>query len=888
MAVRTSLTLADRMTSTLQHIMKSMHSTITVMEQMHSASNQNMDMRSLQRARRDIENAQSALARLQEQARQAGNTGQNAGNRLRNGLRGAGTEADEVTSKLQQLIGKLAGVAIAYVSIQGLANGFNKFTEASDSYSNTNARLSNINDGLQTQAELQDKIYRAAQRSHSSYNDTAAAVAKLNLLAKDSFASNDEAIRFTELMNKSFSVSGASTQEKQAGMYQLTQAMASGKLQGDEFRSITENAPMLAQAIADATGKSMGDLKKMSAEGTITADVIKKALFDAAGDIEDKFANMPLTFAGAMTLFKNWSQTAFEPLFIRFSQFVNSDAFGVIAGHAMVFVNLFISGLSFVFDALEGLYNAIGTVGKFMVDNAGWVVPILVVLGVAIGSIVAILMLKYTWLGLVKVATFAWAAAQWVVNAAYLASPITWIIIGIIAVIALVITAVIMWGEQTAAVVGAIVGAVFWLGAAFYNVLIGVANLAITVAEWFVNTWNEAVYLIQLAWIGLNIMIRMVLDAIGNMVITVVEWIANKWNDGIYGIKMAFYTMGTMILRTMGGIADGVLDVINKALGGISDLINGAIKGVNTFIGLLNNVLDTDLSTIGTVDLKIGDGPTNFAEKMEGLLEAPEKAEQVVLDRMNTTQDYMDNVTLPTAPTKQKFARFEYADMGAAYDKGNQMGKDFSMAATEKLGGWVDDIKGLAGLGKEEDKKENPFSDKDSLLDGVVNTAPSETGLGGVADKDKKLKGGKLDKVDKIGEVDLANEYLEIFKDIAEGRAINNIVSLTPDIQVQNTIEDTAGGVLSKVLDKVSNLSLNPKGLDTPKKNEVNVSKEVRNVTNAPISNSKQTVINNVTNKPHVEFSGDIHENADVDTIIKKLLQQLEEEQDRSVEGVYG
>ncbi|WP_107838969.1 tape measure protein [Metasolibacillus meyeri] len=884
MAVRTSLTLADRMTSTLQQIMKSMSSTIKVMEQMHSTSSQSMDMRSLQRARRDIENAQSALNRLQEQARQAGSEGQRAGDRLRRGLKGAGADADEVTSKIHQLISALGSLALTYISIQALANGFNKFTTAADNYTNVNARLSNINDGLQTQSELQDKIYKAAQRSLTPYNDTAAAVAKLNLLAKDAFSSNDEAIRFTELMNKSFAVSGATTQEKQAGMYQLTQAMASGRLQGDEFRSIIENAPLLAQAIAESTGSSMAELKKMSSEGTITADIIKKALFGAATDIEDKFAKMPITFGDAIVVFKNWAQTAFEPLFVRFSQFVNSDAFGVLAGHAMIFVNLFISGISFVFYALESLYNIIGTIGQFMVENANWVVPILVVLGVVIGSIVAILMLKYTWLGLVKIATMAWAAAQWVVNAAYLASPITWVIIGIIAVIVLVIMAIVMWSEQTAAVVGAVAGFFAGLWAFIQNIFIGLANLVIMVAEFFVNTWNKGIYFIQLAWIGLNIIIGKVLDAIFNSVITVAEWIANTFNNMVYGVKMAFYLMGTMILRTMGGIADGVLTVINRALDGVSNLINGAIKGVNTFIGLLNSVLDTDLSTIGTVDLKVGDGATNFAETMENLLEAPEKADKVVFDRMNITQKYMDSVTIPDAPVKQKFDRFEYKNIGEAYDKGNAVGKEFSQGLTEKMSGLVDKAKSLAGLGKEDENKENPFLDPSSLFDDVMNTAPSETGLGGAAnDKDKKLKGGKLDKVDKIGEVDLANEYLEIFKDIAEGRAINNIISLTPHLQVQNTFEDTAGSVLSKVLNKVGDLT----NVSAPSRDEVNISKEVRNVTNAPINSSKQTVTNHITHQPRIEFSGDIRETADFEELMKRMTQWLKDEQDRSVEGVY-
>lgn len=900
MSVRTSLSLTDRMTNTLQQVMRAMTSTIQVMEQMHTTSNRSMDMRSLQRARRDIENAQSALARLQETTRQAGNDGQNAGDRIRNGFQGASAGAEAATSSVRRLLNSITGLVAAYLSIQGITNGFSKFTQASDNYSNTNARLANINDGLQTQAELQDKIYRASQRSLSSYNDTAASVAKLNLLAKDAFKSNDEALRFTELMNKSFSVSGAGTQEKQAGMYQLTQAMASGRLQGDEFRSIMENAPLLGQAIADATGVGMEGLKEMSSKGEITADIIKKSLFAAATEIEDKFNKMPLTFADAVTVFNNWAQRAFEPLFVRFQQFVNSDAFGILAGHAMIFVNLFVSGLSFVFDMLEALYNAIGAVGQFMYENVSWVVPILVILGTVIGSIVAILIAKYAILGLIRVATMAWAAAQWVVNAAFLASPITWILIAIIAVIALIVMAMVMWGEQTATVIGAIVGAVYWLGAVFYNILIGIANLGITVAEWFVNTWNQAIFYAQLAWIAFNLLVRMVLDAIVNKVISDAEGIANTFNDAVYGVQMAFYTMGTMVLKTVGGVADGTVSIINKALGGISDLINGAVRGVNTFIGLLNGVLDTDLSTIGTVDLKIGNGATNFADSFQKLLEAPQRAEKITLQRLNTAQDYMDSVTMPTAPVKQQFERFEYKDLGAAYDKGNEVGKAFSMAASEKLGNLVDKAKSLAGLGKDDKNKDNPFLDKASLMDNVVNTAPSETGLGAKNDPDKgKLKGGKLDKVDKIGEVNLADEYLEIFKDIAEGRAINNIISLTPNLQVQNTFQDTAGSILSKVLNKMGDLSnsggyadkLNSfvsQALNVPSKDEINVSKDIReNVSASPITNNSKTLIQHIKSDPKIEFSGDIHKGVDIEELINVIIKWLKDEQDRSTEGVY-
>ncbi|WP_238600141.1 tape measure protein [Lysinibacillus tabacifolii] len=904
MSVRTTMTLTDRMTGTLHKMMKAMNSTIRTMEQMHISSNRAGDMRSLQRATVVIQSASVAFNRLGTSARLAHQSISDVGD----GFIGTSGGIEAATSGVDNFFSKFVGFASNILSVKNLTESFKKLASASDSYSNTNTRIANINDGSQTQAELQDKIYRASQRSLSSYNDMATSVAKLN--ASDTFSSNDEAIRFSELMNKSFAASGASSQEKAESIKQLTQAMDSGGLKGDEFTSIAEKAPLLADAIADSLGKSTSELKQMSSDGEITADIIKNALFNAADEIEDKFSKTPITFSDAMTVFKNYAQNAFEPIFKRFSEFVNSDAFGVLAGHAMMFINLFVAGLSLVFDALEMIYNTIGAVGTFMYDNANWVVPILVIMGVVLGSIVAILLTKYAVLGLIRTATLAWAAAQWIVDAAYLTSPITWVIIGIIAVIALVVTAMVMWAEQTATVIGAIVGGVYWLGTAFYNIMIGIANLAITVAEWFVNTWNQAIFFVQLAWIAFNLMVRTVLDAIGNNIISVAEWIANTFNDLVYGVQMAFYTMGTMVLKTVGGIADGIFNVINNALGGISDLINGAIGGVNSFIGLLNGVLDTDLSKIGTVDLKLSSGATNFGETLQNLIKAPTKADKITLGRMNTAGDYMNNVTMPTAPIKKQFERLDYKDLGNAYDKGYELGNSLSLAGSEKLSSLVDKAKGLAGLVKKDEENTNPFPS--SLTDDVVKSAPSDSGLGQInapsesglgknADDNQKLNGGNIDKVGKIEDkINLADEYLELFKDIAEGKVINNIVSLTPNLQVHNNFEDTTGSVMEKMLNKFGDLS-NGSGnvakindyvsqaLNVPVRDEVEVSNEVREkISASPITNTSKDVVQHIQSEPKFYFTGDIREKVDVHEVVKFITQGLKDEQNRSVEGVYG
>ena len=197
--------------------------------------------------------------------------------------------------------------------------------KTTDQLTQLRARINLINDGTQSTAEIMDKVYQAANRSRGSYLDMADSVAKLNMLAKDAFSSNDEAIYFVEQLNKQFKIAGASVEETSSAMYQLTQAMAAGKLQGDEFHSIMENAPMLAQAIASEMGMTVGQLKEMSAQGLITADIIKNALFNSAEETNAKFAEIPLTFQDIGTQLQNDLITAFQPVMEQIGSMASSD-----------------------------------------------------------------------------------------------------------------------------------------------------------------------------------------------------------------------------------------------------------------------------------------------------------------------------------------------------------------------------------------------------------------------------------------------------------------------------------------------------------------------------------------------------------------------------------
>ena len=254
-----------------------------------------------------------------------------ASNRVAKEAAGIRAEIKSIVSQMNkglQFAGAVTGIGFVADKIKDVAVAA---TQTADELTSIRSRINLINDGSQTTAQIMEKVYDAAQRSRGSYTDMADSVAKLNMLAKDAFSSNDEAIAFVEQLNKQFKISGASVQEASAAMYQLTQAMAAGKLQGDEFHSIMENAPLLAQSIANEMGLTVGQLKEMSSQGLITSDIIKEALFNSAEETNAKFAEIPMTFAEVGQSIQNELIQAFQPVLEQISTIPQSGEFQALS-----------------------------------------------------------------------------------------------------------------------------------------------------------------------------------------------------------------------------------------------------------------------------------------------------------------------------------------------------------------------------------------------------------------------------------------------------------------------------------------------------------------------------------------------------------------------------
>lgn len=518
--VSASLKMFDMMTRPLQQVTQALNLTISAMDTMSNSANRDVRItNSLNAARESIRRAGAGLQELVNEQDRA----TNSQNRLNQSFNNGANSSNALIGKVKSLIGLYAGVAT-----------IKKGIEATDNYINQSARLSLINDQTQTQLQLQEKIFQAAQRSRGSYGETVSSVAKLGLLAKDAFKGNDETIRFAELMNKSFKVSGASISESSNGMYQLTQAMAAGRLQGDEFRSVMENAPMLAQAIAKYTGKSMGELKQMSADGEITANIIKNALFSAADDINAKFATMPNTFGSIWTSIKNEAVMEFSTIMQKVNDFINTDVGASAISGITTSIAYLANGLGFVIDMVM-------LATTFFTENSEVIKTVILGLatfamakGIQISALWIAANAKYTTtaIGNALLTAQAWVIANW---------PLL-VIIGTILILVGVLMSLGVTTEQVVGVIGGIFGV---LGAFIFNIVGTVWNIFASLAEFLVNVFNNPLYAIS-------------------------RLFTNIWN--------------------------GIMGLVAKAIGGIIDMIN-LIPGININTDGLSDALKMDIGT---------------------------------------------------------------------------------------------------------------------------------------------------------------------------------------------------------------------------------------------------------------------------------------------------
>lgn len=501
--VASTIELYDRISAPVNKIIGALNNMVGIFESVDYAMDKGFDPSTIDETRRAINLASVEMNQLGEVIRK------NTDNQER-----FNSKIDDGTSKLMKFVG-------AYASIQTVK----KIAEISDTYVQNTARLGLLVEKEEEVAQLQEQIYASAQRSRGSYQAMTESVAKLGLLAGKAFSGTEEMVAFTELLNKNFVVGGASATEQASAMYQLTQAMASGRLQGDEYRSIIENAPLLAQSIEDYMRNvqgATGTMKEWASEGLLTADVIKIALFQSAEQIEERFANMPMTWSQVWTGVMNTIYKISQPILKMINWMAQNWSIlkPIILGVAaatLIYLGA-MKGVAIWQAITNGVMTAFKAIQTFV--SIGF--------GVLTGN------------------TAAASAAQFVYNSALMACPLTWILLLIVAVVAALYAVIAVINKVTGksiSATGIVVGVLMTAVAFIWNLFLGLVDLVLGCINYLVNPW-----------------------------IAFANFFGNLFNDPVGAIIHLFGDMADRVL----GIVETIAKALDKVLG--TDMA-GAVQG---------------------------------------------------------------------------------------------------------------------------------------------------------------------------------------------------------------------------------------------------------------------------------------------------------------------
>jgi tape measure domain-containing protein len=543
--IRTAIQLQDGVTSVMRNMNNAMNICISSFESLQNVSSHAVNTANLSAARAELNRASIALDNVEQNIREADVAQQKLNSQFKNGENAA-----------QGLASKISTVVTGIVTAVGLTKTLN----LSDTVAQTTARLDLMNDGTQTTAVLQEKIFQSAERSRGLYQNTADAVSKLGMQAKQAFSGNDELIAFTEQLNKTFVIAGASAVGVDSVMLQLTQSMAAGKLQGEELNAVLDNAqPIVAniqrylQEVQGFPKSTTDNIKQLASDGVITAQIIKNAMFYAADETNRKFESMPRTFGQIWNSIQNNALMKFQPVLQMINGVANSRGFTAM-------VNATINGLTVLAGVAAKVFNEIAYVSGVVADNWSLLAP--VVWGL-VGAYVAYNAVSLVTRGIISAqaaiegirtvttlaatnATFLQTVAQHGLNAALYACPITWIVVQVITLIAifyLAVAAVNKLAGTSYSATGLIIGSFYVAGAVIANIFIGLWNTVMAIIVEFANAF-------------LNL---------GN-------FIGNVFVDPVGAVVTLFTDMANTVLGILSGIAKTIDSIFGSKL---SNAVNG-------------------------------------------------------------------------------------------------------------------------------------------------------------------------------------------------------------------------------------------------------------------------------------------------------------------------
>ncbi|HBG8278668.1 tape measure protein [Clostridioides difficile] len=745
--IQTSIRIFDGMTPAFRHMNNAMNIVLSSFEQLQRTSSNAIDANSIRTAREELARAEAGFDRLEQQIRESDNQ-----------QRKLNEDINKGASSTDRLVGSAKKLAATYLGIRTLGGLGN----LSDQMTSTNARLGMINDGQQSDAGLNKMIFQSAERSRASYLDTAQIVSRIGMNAGKAFSSTKEIVGFAEQLNKKFVIAGASTEEMNSALLQLTQGLSSGVLRGEELNAVFESAPNIIQSIADYLDVDIGKIRGMASEGMLTADIVKNSLLAAAEQTNAEFEKMPYTFSQIWTSIKNNAIMIFGVIQKKIEQsmsskgfrtfidnFINSlyvlgnVAYNIFNGIISIlgspafqsFSNTMIVGISLISQALGWIITQALNLANIFAQNWSIISPVILgivgaltlyktaVLGLAIANSIALLSQKWFDFQLAQTAimhdlatgaTWRQIIAQYGLNAALYACPLTWVVLGIIAVISAVFILVAVYNHfagTSISVISLAVGAWYWLCAVVYNVISGIVNA------------------INICVVG----------------------IANAFRTGLYAVQCFFIDMANAGLKAGVNLDKAFDKFATNLANGIIKAVNIAVKGLNWLVEQINKIPGINL---------------------------PQMKEFQKVNTVIGTKTTFKPIQKPPEPKAWKPELVEYKNLKSEFIKGYDVGHQLQnkLKDTFDISKIAEDAKKKLGLDDLWDKKYG--------LGNGFGSAGLNSPLGDAA-KGAKDTAGNTAKMAKT--MDKSQEDLKYLRDIAEQETINRFTGVNIKIDMNNT-----------------------------------------------------------------------------------------------------
>ncbi|HBF8686836.1 tape measure protein [Clostridioides difficile] len=727
--IQTSIRIFDGMTPAFRNMTNAINTTINSFDRLQQRLHNPLNTSGIQTSQQSLNNIENILTRIEQNIGKADEQQR----RFNEDINKGASDADRLLGSVK----KIAGAYMGLKTIGGLGS-------LSDQMTNTNARLSMINDGQLSDGGLNKMIFQSAERSRASYLDTAQIVSRIGMNAGSAFSSTREIVSFSEQLNKKFIIAGASTQEMSSALLQLTQGLSSGVLRGEELNAVFESAPNIIKSIADYLDTDIGKIRGMASEGMLTADIVKNSLLAASAETNAQFEKMPYTLGQIFTSVKNNTVMIFGAIQKKIENVVSSggfrtfianvtDAIYVLGNVGYSVFNGFIDLLSS--PAFQNFFNVMIVGTNLVVQGLGWIItqvlnianafaqnwsiiaPVIwgIVAAIGIYTIAAIALsvankiasLSASWFNfqmtqtvimheLATGATWMQIAAQHGLNAALYACPLTWVVLGIIAVIAAIFVAVAIFNHfagTSVSAIGIVAGAISVAAAFIGNLFIATGNLIIDI-------------------------VALIYNSLANFA----EFFANFLDDPIGSV-----------IRAVSRMADAVLGILRSIASAI-DTIFGS--------NLANAV-------------------SGWQDKLQGWTDKVAGEAKIKVERMD--------------PNKLHFDRFNY---GKAWDAGYKWGDKLETNIKDKF-----DISKIAEKAKKDLGLDDLWDKKYGLGDGI-GSAGLNSPLNDAA-KGAKDTAGNTAKMAKT--MDKSQEDLKYLRDIAEQETINRFTGVNIKIDMNNT-----------------------------------------------------------------------------------------------------